>query len=130
MPVTVLGANFDSQFDRLNENKFSKKMDSFNSLRLGVKFYENTLPEGSPMKVKVREELRKLSVAETMLEEDYNASKGESDRKNERRFNDIEELVATKVTGLEDRLTQVLLLLENRVAQTVSSDAGSLDTGD
>jgi hypothetical protein len=128
MPVTVLGANFDSQFDRLNENKFSHDMDSFKALRLGVKFYENTLPEDSPARKKVQEELHKLSVAETMMVTDYNSSKGESDRKTERRFNELEELVKTKIGGLEDRLTKVLLLLENTGAQTASSSSSQMPT--
>jgi hypothetical protein len=71
MPITVLGSNFDSQFEGNLLKKQNRKNDVFTTLRIGLKKHMAQLDSKSAEYAAGEEELRKMTCTQELLAKQY-----------------------------------------------------------
>jgi hypothetical protein len=117
MPITVLGNNFDSQFEGNRRNELLQKMDVFTNLRMGVEKHMKSLDEDSVAYTTATQELEKMDTAQAMLEMEYQVTK--KDQTIEELETSVQEL-EKNVEGVSSRMHGMEAALDGMLAKLVA----------
>jgi hypothetical protein len=119
MPITVLGNNFGSQFDRSKHTDLLQKLDVFTTLRVGLEKYMITLDRSSKEYGIAEDEMEKLATVEQWLKTKCPSANEISmayfgTLRNS--INEVAELVEgveSRLDGLEQKMGEVMEVLED-----------------
>jgi hypothetical protein len=125
MPITVLGNNFDSQFEGNRQNELLQKMDVFTNLKIGIEKHMADLEEDSPAYTTAQQELEKMDTARRMLEIEYQVT--EKDETIETLEKSLENL-GGNVQGVTDRMLGLEKSLDTMLTKLVQLGGDEMAT--